>query len=78
MRKRMCCGVKVNVRIGSNEVPSSRSQVPCHLRSIRAISTVESMEVGTITAHGSQVLSPKYDMDVYMVTLFGGEVWDLI
>ena len=27
--------------------------------------------------HWSQVLSPNYDMDVYMVTLFGGEAWDL-
>ena len=26
---------------------------------------------------GSQVLSPKYDMDVYMTTLFGGKAWDL-
>ena len=25
---------------------------------------------------GSQVLSPKYDMDAYMITLFGGETWD--
>ena len=25
----------------------------------------------------SQVLSPKYDMDVYMTTLFEGEAWDL-
>ena len=23
------------------------------------------------------VLSPKYDMDAYMTTLFGGEAWDL-
>jgi hypothetical protein len=31
--------------------------------SIRAISTIESMEVGTCHfTHGSQVLSPKYDM----------------
>ena len=33
------------------------------------------MEVGT--SHGSQVLSPKYDMDAYMGTLCGGEAWDL-
>jgi len=65
----MCCGVKVNVRIGSNG-----SHVPSHWTSIRAISIVKGMEVGTITAHGSQVLSPKYDMDAYMVTLFGGEI----
>ena len=24
---------------------------------------------------GSQHLSPKYDMDAYMATLFGGEAW---
>ena len=29
------------------------------------------------TSHGSQVLSPNYDMDAYMATLFGGEAWDL-
>ena len=26
---------------------------------------------------GSQFLSPNYDMDVYMATLFEGEAWDL-
>ena len=26
---------------------------------------------------GSQVLSPEYDMDVYMATLFGSEAWVL-
>ena len=26
---------------------------------------------------GSQVLSPKYDMDAYMATLFEGEAWEL-
>ena len=26
---------------------------------------------------GSQVLSPKYDIDAYMTTLFGSEAWDL-
>ena len=26
---------------------------------------------------GSQVLSPKYNMDAYMATLIGGEAWDL-
>ena len=25
----------------------------------------------------SQVPSPKYDMDAYMTTLYGGEAWDL-
>jgi hypothetical protein len=44
-----------------------------HLSSIRAISTVESKEVGTY--HFTRgLLSLKYDMDVYMTTLFGGEV----
>ena len=28
-------------------------------------------KLGLTTSHGSQVLSPKYDMDAYMVTLFG-------
>ena len=26
---------------------------------------------------GSQVISPKYDVDAYMATLFGGKTWDL-
>ena len=56
-------------------------EVPSHLTSIRAISTVESMEVWThhsTQGPDSQVLSPtKYDMDTYMATLFGGEAWDL-
>ena len=26
---------------------------------------------------GSQVVSPNYDMDAYMATLYGGEAWDL-
>ncbi len=52
--------------------------VPSHLSSIHAISTVENMEVGFYHfTWGSQVLSPNYDMDVYMATLFGGEAWDL-
>ena len=43
------------------------------------MSTVESMEVGGLPLYiGSQVLSPKYDMDAYnMATLSGGEAWDL-
>ena len=46
----------------------------CHLRSIRAISAVESAwKLHT----GSHVLSPKYDMDAYMATVSGGETWDL-
>ena len=38
------------------------------------------LEVGTLALHtGSQVLSPKHDMDAYnMATLFGGEAWDLV
>ena len=53
----------------------TRSQVPSHLRSIRAISAVESMEVGTYHfTRGTQVLSPNYDMDAYMATLLGGEL----
>ena len=34
-------------------------------------------KLGLTISHGSQVLSPKYDMDVYMATLFEGEAWDL-
>jgi hypothetical protein len=35
------------------------------------------MEVGTyITPDGSQVLSPKYDMDAYVAIFFGGAAWD--
>ena len=29
------------------------------------------------TSHGPQALSPKYDMNAYMATLFEGEAWDL-
>ena len=40
---------------------------------MRAISTVESMEVGDLPLHtGSQVLRRKYDIDAYMGTFFGG------
>ena len=49
------------------------------MRSIHTILAVKSMEVGTYPLHtGSQVLSPKYDMDGYMTTLFGGEAWELV
>ena len=34
-------------------------------------------KLGLTTLHGSQVLSPKYDMDAYMATFFGGEAWDM-
>ena len=37
--------------------------------------TIESMEVGT--CHFTGVLSPNYDMNACMATLFGGEAWDL-
>ena len=47
------------------------SQVPSHMRSIRAISTVENIEVGTFHF----TLGPKYDMNVYMTTLFGSEAY---
>ena len=30
---------------------------------------------GCVSAHKGQVASPKYDMDVYVATLFGGEDW---
>ena len=49
------------------------SSISSHLRSIHAISNVESTEVGTYHF----MRGPKYDMDVYMATLFGGETWDL-
>ena len=36
------------------------------------------LEVGDLSLHmGLQVMSLKYDMDAYMATLFGREVWDL-
>ena len=36
------------------------------------------MEVGLTASHGVPRLeSLKYDMDAYMATLFGGEVWDV-
>jgi hypothetical protein len=51
-----------------------KPRVMFHLCSNRAISTIESMELGTYPLHiGSQVLSPKYDMDAYTAILFGGE-----
>jgi hypothetical protein len=41
-------------------------------RSIHAVSTIGSMIVGTFHfTHGLKSLSPKYDMDTYMTTLFG-------
>ena len=47
------------------------TRVPSHVRSICAISNVETMEVETYHfTQGSQVLSPMYDVDAYMVTLF--------
>ena len=53
-------------------------RVPSHLRSIRAISAVESTKTWDLPLHTeSRVLSPKYDMDAYMATLLGGEAWDL-
>ena len=30
-----------------------------------------------ISSGSPQVLSPKYDMDAYMASLFGGKAWDL-
>ena len=50
-----------------------KSQGPSHLRLIGAISTIESMGVGTYHF----TWGPKYDMDAYMTTFFGGEVKDL-
>ena len=53
-----------------------KSYVPSHLRSICAILAIESMEVGTFHfTHGSKPVSPKYDMDSYMATLFGYIAW---
>jgi hypothetical protein len=35
-------------------------------------------KLGLTTLHTwFRVLSPQYDMDTYMATLFGGETWDL-
>ena len=44
-------------------------QLTIHLRSIHAISSNESMEVGFITSHMVMDLSPKSSMDAYMATL---------
>jgi hypothetical protein len=41
---------------------------PCNLDMLRA------SKLGLITSHGVQVLSPKYDMDVYMAILFEGDL----
>jgi hypothetical protein len=43
------------------------------LRSIPAISAVESMEVGT--CHLKRVLSPKYDVGAYVAIFVGGEAF---
>ena len=37
---------------------------------------VKDLKLGLVHI-GSQVLSPKYEMDAYMATLLGGEAWDL-
>ena len=42
-----------------------------------AITIVEIMEVCFAISHESQVLSPRYDMDACVATLFGGEARDL-
>ena len=34
-------------------------------------------KLGLTTSHEFQVLSPKYEMDAYMATHFGGEPQDL-
>ena len=54
------CGLGVGLRDdGSHKVPS-------HLRSIRAISTIESMEIRAYDFKRS----PKYDMDAYIANTF--------
>jgi hypothetical protein len=60
------------VHVGSQVLSLKSLEVnPCNLN-------LKSMKVGTIPLHmGSQILSPNYDMDVYMTTFFGGEAWDL-
>ena len=57
----------------SNMVPSLKSLDvnPCNLNCWKT------WKLGLPTSHGAQVRSPKYDMDAYMATLFGGEAWDL-
>ena len=50
------------------------SQVPSHVRSIRAILVLESIKVQTYHfTLDPQVPSPKCDMDAYMAILFAGE-----
>ena len=34
-------------------------------------------KMGLTTSHGSHIMSPKYDMDAYMATLYGGVACDL-
>jgi hypothetical protein len=46
---------------------------PSHLRSIRAISAVENVGVWDLPLH----TGPKYDVDVYVATYFGGEACNL-
>ena len=74
------CKITLDVRAGPQWNRGPKPYVPSYLRSIHAISIVESMEI--VTYHSTwgpnfQALSPKYDIDVYMATLFGGEFWDL-
>ena len=59
-----------NPRTKENKIlrAGSHKPHPVHLRSICAILAVESMGLGSATSH-----CPKYDMDVYMAILFGGE-----
>ena len=56
---------------------SYRSQVLSHLRSWCNLSHWEHGGWDLPLHMGPQVLSPKFDMNAYMVTLFGGEAWDV-
>ena len=64
--------IKPPLRAGSHA-----SQVQIHLRSIHAVSTVKKHGSWDLPIHrGSQVLSRKYDIDVYMAILYGGKAHD--
>ena len=54
-------------------VPSPKSQVTWD-QSMQS-QPMRAWKLGHATSHG--VPSPKYPMDAYMATLFGGKAWDL-
>ena len=65
--------VSIWFRACSHGVTSPKSQVTWG--SSKQSQPLRAWKLGLTTAH--KVGSPKYDMDAYMATLFGGEAWDL-